>query len=130
MSEEVVVVEPQVFRYQVPDNDRSKNLTPLCSTDRLAADMQLVKEGGENRLHSHTSSDGFFLVLQGRVKFYGEGDVELAELGKHEGIVMPHGFKYWFASSSVEPLQILHVAASDPNVTDVRVGPSRAENAG
>ena len=28
LSEEVVVVEPQVFRYQVPDNDRSKNLTP------------------------------------------------------------------------------------------------------
>ena len=122
-------MEPQVFRYEVPDNERSKNLTVLCKTDRLAADMQLVKEGGENRLHSHTSSDGFFLVLEGRVKFYGEGDVVLAELGKDEGIVIPHGFRYWFASSSAEPLRILHVAANDPNVTDVRVGPSRAESA-
>ncbi len=122
-------MEPQVFRYEVPDNERSKNLTMLCKTDRLAADMQLVKEGGENRLHSHTSSDGFFLVLEGKVRFYGEGDVVLAELGKDEGIVIPHGFRYWFASSSVEPLRILHVAANDPNVADVRVGPSRAENA-
>lgn len=120
-------MEPQVFRYEAPDNDRSKNLTVLCKTDRLAADMQLVKEGGENRLHSHTSSDGFFLVLEGRVTFYGEGDVVLAELGRDEGVVMPHGFKYWFASSSDEPLRILHVAASDPNVKDVRLGPSRAE---
>ena len=123
-------MEPQVFRYKVPENDRSKNLTVLCKTDRLAADMQLVKEGGENRLHSHTSSDGFFLVLEGRVTFYGEGDVVVAELGRDEGVVMPHGFKYWFASSGEEPLRILHVAASDPNVTDVRVGPSRAESAG
>ena len=122
-------MEPQVFRYEAPDNDRSKNLTVLCKTDRLAADMQLVKEGGENRLHSHTSSDGFFLVLEGRVTFYGEGDVVIAELGRDEGVVMPHGFKYWFASSSEEPLRILHVAASDPNVTDARVGPSRAERA-
>ncbi len=122
-------MEPQVFRYEVPDNERSKNLTMLCKTDRLAADMQLVKEGGENRLHSHTSSDGFFLVLEGKVRFYGEGDVVLAELGKDEGIVIPHGFRYWFASSSVEPLRILHVAANDPNVADVRVGPSRSENA-
>ncbi len=120
-------MEPQVFRYEAPDNDRSKNLTVLCKTDRLAADMQLVKEGGENRLHSHTSSDGFFLVLEGRVTFYGEGDVVLAELGRDEGVVMPHGYKYWFASSSDEPLRILHVAASDPNVKDVRLGPSRAE---
>ncbi|MCY4583541.1 MAG: cupin domain-containing protein [Chloroflexi bacterium] len=122
-------MEPQVFRYEVPSNDRSKNLTMLCRTDRLAADMQLVKEGGENRLHSHTSSDGFFLVLEGRVRFYSEGDVVLAELGKDEGILIPHGFRYWFASSGEEPLRILHVGASDPNTGDVRVGPSRAESA-
>ena len=99
-------MEPQRFSYQRPDNDRAKNLTPLCQTDRLWADMQLVKEGGENKLHSHTVSDGFFMVIQGAARFYGEGDVLLAELG-------------------AEPLQLLHVAASDPNLKDVRVGPSR-----
>ena len=82
-------MELQQFSYQRPDNDRSKNLTVLCKTDRVSADMQLVKEGGENKLHSHTVSDGFFMVLQGSVKFYGEGDVVLAELGVQEGIVMP-----------------------------------------
>ena len=67
----------------------------------LLADMQLVKQGGENALHSHTQSDGFFIVLEGAVKFYGESDVLLAELGKQEGIVIPHGFKYLFESESV-----------------------------
>ena len=118
-------MEPQVFRYQVPDNDRAKNLTMLCRTDLLAADVQLVKEGGENKLHSHTAADGFWFVQAGAVKFYGEGDVMLAELGPDEGIVIPHGFKYWFASSGDVPLKILHVAAKAPNVEDVRVGPSR-----
>ena len=120
-------MEPQQFNYRRPENDRSKNLTVLCKTDRLSADVQLVKEGGENKLHSHTVSDGFFMVLEGAVKFYGEGDVVLAELGAREGIVIPHGFKYWFESSGPEPLEILHVAAQDPSVMDVRVGPSRAQ---
>jgi mannose-6-phosphate isomerase-like protein (cupin superfamily) len=91
----------------------------------LLADMQLVKQGGENALHSHTQSDGFFIVLEGAVKFYGESDVLLAELGKQEGIVIPHGFKYWFESSGAEPLQILHVGAKAPGIDDVRLGPSR-----
>ena len=70
-------------------------------------------------------SDGFFLVIQGAAKFYGEGDVLLAELTAQGGVVMPHGFKYWFESSGTEPLRLLHVAASDPNLQDVRIGPSR-----
>ena len=118
-------MEPQLFSYQRPENDRAKNLTVLCKTEMLSADMQLVREGGENKLHSHTASDGFFMVLQGNVKFYGEGDVLVAELGPHEGAVMPHGFKYWFESSGTETLQLLHVAAKDPRVDDVRVGPGR-----
>ena len=118
-------MEPQLFSYQRPENDRAKNLTVLCKTEMLSADMQLVREGGENKLHSHTASDGFFMVLQGNVKFYGEGDVLVAELGPHEGAVMPHGFKYWFESSGTETLQLLHVAAKDPRVDDMRVGPSR-----
>lgn len=118
-------MEPQLFSYQRPENDRAKNLTVLCKTEMLSADMQLVREGGENKLHSHTASDGFFMVLQGNVKFYGEGDVLVAELGPHEGAVMPHGFKYWFESSGTETLQLLHVAAKDPRINDVRVGPSR-----
>ena len=121
-------MEPQVFSYQRPDNDRSKNLTTLCKTDRLSADIQLITEGGGNKLHSHTAGDGFFLVLEGTVKFYGEGDIALAELNTHEGIVIPHGFKYWFESVGPQPLQILHVAAKDPLIDDVRLGPSREEN--
>ncbi len=41
----------------------------------------------------------------------------LADLGKHEGILMPRGYKYWFESASDEPLEILQVAASAVSMT-------------
>ena len=109
-------MEPQQFNYRRPENDRSKNLTVLCKTDRLSADVQLVKEGGENKLHSHTVSDGFFMVLEGAVKFYGEGDVVLAELGAREGIVIPHGFKYRFCLAPLNEV-VRAVAGTRQNAT-------------
>ena len=69
----------------------------------------VLKEGGENSLHSHPNMDGFWLVLEGRVKFYTEGDKVVAELGKNEGIMVPRDYKYWFESVGDEPLHILQV---------------------
>jgi mannose-6-phosphate isomerase-like protein (cupin superfamily) len=113
--------QPQIFRYEQPDSQREKSIVPLCRTDILRADVQVVREGGENNLHSHTGNDGFWMVLAGRVRFYGEGDALLAELGRHEGIAIPRGFKYWFESASPEPLELLHVVAQAQTVKDERI---------
>lgn len=102
----------QVFKYERPNLTRGKGVVRLCNSDILNAHVQVLKEGGENNLHSHSATDQFYVVLAGRIRFYGEGDVVLAELGRHEGIFVPRGFKYWFESASDEPLEVLRGAAT------------------
>ena len=54
----------------------------------------------------------FWLVLGGRAKFYGPGDEDLGEFGRHEGIFIPRGARYWFERVGEEELEILRVGAS------------------
>jgi len=93
----------------------------MCSTDLMRVHVQVVKSGGENNLHTHTGEDAFWLVLNGAVRFHGEGDRVIAEIKKTEGILIPRGFKYWFESASDEPLEIIRVAARDQNTENKRV---------
>ena len=105
----------QLFKYTKPDDSGTKrrHIVWLARTDRIVANMQVLKDGGENSLHSHKHLDGFWMVLGGRCRFYGEGDVVIADLSKHEGIMVPRGFKYWFESVGEEPLELLQVEAFD-----------------
>lgn len=113
--------EVQVFKYERPEFEGVKKSIQLCRSDILKGLVQVVKKGGENNLHAHTGDDAFWLVLSGAVKFYGEGDKLIAELKKHEGIMIPRGFMYWFESASEEPLEILRVSARDQNAESKRV---------
>ena len=113
--------EVQVFKYERPEFEGVKKSIQLCKSDILKGLVQVVKKGGENNLHTHTGDDAFWLVLSGAVKFYGEGDTLIAELKKHEGIMIPRGFIYWFESASEEPLEILRVSARDQNTENKRV---------
>ena len=80
----------QAFRYQKPDEFSSgKASVRLCNSDVLMGLVQVVRDGGENNLHYYKTNDGFWLVLGGRAKFYGPGDVELGEFARHEGIMIP-----------------------------------------
>ncbi len=129
--------QPQVFKYDpetmpkvVPRNpEPGKSTYLLCRSDLVSADVQVVGEGGENELHYHTGNDGFWLVLSGKVRFYGAGDVVLADLGRHEGILIPRGFSYWFGSIGDERLEILHVGAKAQDVKDINVKPLRVKAA-
>lgn len=114
-------IQAQVFKYEPPEASPNKTVVQLCRSDILHGSIQVIGGGGENNLHGHTGSDGFWLVLGGRVRFYGEGDVLLADLGKYEGILIPRGFLYWFESASDEPLEILRVGGSAQNVKDERI---------
>lgn len=103
----------QAFRYQKPDKFSSgKASVRLCNSDVLMGLVQVVRDGGENNLHYHKTNDGFWLVLSGRAKFYGPGDVELGEFGRHEGIMIPRGARYWFERVGEEDLEILRVGGS------------------
>ena len=58
---------------------------------------------GENNLHSHSGSDGFWFVLEGSVNWYGDGDEFIAKLDKHDGILVPRGTPYWFEQTGDIP---------------------------
>jgi mannose-6-phosphate isomerase-like protein (cupin superfamily) len=113
--------EAKVFKYQTPQFDGVKKTLHVCNSDLMKVQVQVVKDGGENNLHSHTGDDAFWYVISGAVKFYGEGDEVIGEFNKGEGILIPRGFKYWFESSSSEPLEILRVTAKDQKVENQRV---------
>ena len=108
--------EAQVFEFRDVklSQDTPKQATLLCRTDRLIGAVQIIRKGGENNMHSHRHLDGMWTVISGRARFYGEGDVIIAELGQYEGILIPRGFKYWFeCASEEESLVILQVESSD-----------------
>jgi len=109
-------VGAQAFRYlrqDIPEGSQVKYITRLARTDRIIANVQAIKEGGENNLHSHSHLDGFWMILSGRARFYGEGDEVLGEFGKHEGILIPRNFMYWFESIGEDLLELLQVEAFD-----------------
>ena len=111
-----------VFGYEPPaDQQKSKAIVRLCRSDVVYSTVQVLKEGGENNLHAHTAQDGIWIVLKGRVKFYGKDDAVLAELGPLQGIHIPRGFFYWFESASPETLEILQVEAIDKTVKNERL---------
>ena len=113
--------EAKVFKYQMPQFDGVKKTLQVCNSDLMKVQVQVVKDGGENNLHSHTGDDAFWFVMSGAVKFYGEGDTVIGEFNKGEGILIPRGFKYRYESSSSEPLEILRVTAKDQKVENQRV---------
>jgi mannose-6-phosphate isomerase-like protein (cupin superfamily) len=113
--------EAKEFKYQTPEFAGVKKSMLVCNSDLMKVMVQIVKDGGENNLHTHTGDDAFWYVINGAVKFYGEGDKLIGEYKKGEGILIPRGFKYWFESSSPEALEILRVTAKDQTVDNKRV---------
>jgi mannose-6-phosphate isomerase-like protein (cupin superfamily) len=113
--------EAKEFRYKKPDFEGVKKTMQVCNSDLMKVQVQIVKDGGENNLHTHTGDDAFWYVISGAVKFYGEGDALIGEYQKGEGILIPRGFKYWFESAAKEPLELLRVTAKDQTVDNKRV---------
>lgn len=111
MSEQPQPQPARTFRYEKPATAANKQIVKLARTDRMFVGVQVVEKGGENNLHSHPNMDGFWMVLSGRVRFYGEEDVVLGEFGPMEGILIPRGFKYWFESAGQETLELLQFEA-------------------
>lgn len=105
-------VDPQVqvYRYSKPQfTGRPKKNTWLVRRPAMFVVVQCVREGGENNLHYHTKSETTWFVLKGRARFEGVGGKVLAELGPMEGIHLPGGSRYRFATIGGEDLEILQI---------------------
>jgi mannose-6-phosphate isomerase-like protein (cupin superfamily) len=110
-------VEIATFAYDKPVvvGDK-KTRVPLAKTDLALFEVQVFDAGGENHLHAHLHTDGFWFVKSGRARFYTTGDVVIADLGPNQGVVIPRGYKYWFESvpsEAGENLELMHFAAAD-----------------
>ncbi len=102
------------FRYARPDADigNRRAIYFLGRTDILKAQVQIVPMGGENDLHYHPATDGFWWVIGGRVRFY-DADGVIGEYGPGEGILMPRNARYWFETADAgQELQLLQVGAN------------------
>jgi mannose-6-phosphate isomerase-like protein (cupin superfamily) len=108
-----------LFKYDKPDlAGRKKSVQILSRTDVAMVAAQVVSEGGENKLHSHTYMDGFWLVIAGRARFYTTDDVLVADLGPMEGVLIPRGYPYWFERSGDTDLELLQFEASSKRLGD------------
>jgi mannose-6-phosphate isomerase-like protein (cupin superfamily) len=102
----------ELIQYTEPVIERGKDVTVLAKTPRLLAIIQTVRAGGETNLHAHKSLDGIWFVLSGRARFYSDETTLFAEIGPNEGVLIPHGVKYWFESAGDEELRIFQVESS------------------
>ena len=78
------------YRYVRPDVDLKgkRAIYFLGKTDILKAQVQIVPVGGENDLHYHPGTDGFWWVIQGKARFY-DGDGDEADMPGY-GLKVPH----------------------------------------
>ena len=105
----------KVFSYKKPEGiGTDKARIELGRGGNVRGVVQNVKSGGENNLHYHTDADSFWMVLKGRVRFYGVNDEVLGEFGPQEGIITPAYTRYWFESCSDEELELLQIGAFAP----------------
>ena len=130
--------KPQQFDYAPPEAFKTgKAIVNLGNSGHLRGAVQVVKKGaGDNNLHIHTGMDGFYMVLKGEVTFYGPDDEVIGVYGENQGLTMPYGNAYWFASTGKVDLEILQVVTWAPGIKDERldledqkdgVGPGKGE---
>jgi mannose-6-phosphate isomerase-like protein (cupin superfamily) len=82
----------------------------LAGTNSCRASIQILHKGGENNLHYHPNMDLIYMVLKGRIKFYGPGDKLIGDYGANEGLLLPENSRYWFESVGDEEAWLMQIA--------------------
>ena len=96
------------FSY-APDSGRDfpKKSIRLMRTATLTVSAQIINQGGESNMHSHTNADEAWIVTAGRARFYGMSD----DPSKGEEIdssnEYTHGPSRNFAGRASTPFRIL-----------------------
>ncbi len=113
----------QPFKYEKPPirEGRGKGMINLARTEIVGVSVQRVSDGGETNLHAHPGTDGIWFVLAGKARFYDDVDTVACELGPQEGVLIPHGVKYWFERVGQEDLEIMHITGHVPGAKDERL---------
>lgn len=105
----------------------------LAGTDSCRASVQVLNRGGENNLHYHPNMDLIYMVLKGRVQFYGPEGKLLGDYGPQEGLLLPENSRYWFRSVGDEEAWLLQIAGYPKGAEmskRIPVEPARADAGG
>jgi quercetin dioxygenase-like cupin family protein len=105
----------------------------LAGTNSCRASVQVLNQGGENNLHYHPNMDLIYMVLKGRVQFYGPEGKLLGDYGPHEGLLLPENSRYWFKSVGEEEAWLLQIAGYPKGAEmskRIPVEPARADAGG
>lgn len=93
----------------------------VCDGDILRARAQTLPVGFENSLHYHPLYEGIWMVLSGRVRFFGAEKNVIAECGALEGVFIPRNGRYWFAQVGEDPAQVLQILGNARDGSKKRV---------
>lgn len=75
--------------------------------------VQTVRKDGDNSMHSQTGMDGSWFVLDGRARFYGDGDALIAEIGQHKALSCHVTCLYGWRASLTRCWNVWQVEAID-----------------
>jgi mannose-6-phosphate isomerase-like protein (cupin superfamily) len=105
----------------------------LAGTNSCRASVQVLNQGGENNLHYHPNMDLIYMVLKGRVQFYGPEGKLWGDYGPNEGLLLPENSRYWFKSVGEEEAWLLQIAGYPKGAEmskRIPLEPARADAAG
>ncbi|GJL83663.1 MAG: hypothetical protein DHS20C01_32970 [marine bacterium B5-7] len=107
----VEITPPSTFAYRKPSDDHKgqKEIVVLCKSPTMRGSVHVIRKGGGEHLHSHRTVDGFWMVISGRVRFYGDNNELFGEFGPMQGIMLPRNNRYRFECESEEDAEIIQV---------------------
>ena len=101
------------FSFAVPDVEAPHGRINcyLAKTDSCSSTVIVMRKGYFEPAHYHPNQDGIWLVLKGKVRFYGGAhDETTTVLGPMDGILQPENSRYWFATEGDEEAWLLQIA--------------------
>ncbi|MDX1483662.1 MAG: cupin domain-containing protein [Alphaproteobacteria bacterium] len=104
----------EIFGFARPQDlaDGERGNVRLCDGEILRGTVQILPVGFSNTLHYHPAAEGFWMVLSGLVRFYGDDGHFLGEFGPMQGVLIPRNGRYWFHQCGDEEAHLLQVRGS------------------
>ena len=116
----------QIFSFARPDGmaKGQRGNFRLCEGEILRGTVQMLPKGFSNSPHYHPAAEGFWMVLSGQVRFYGNDSKFMGEFGPLEGVLIPRNGRYWFEQAGEAETHLLQVrgAANDGSKNRVDLG--------
>jgi mannose-6-phosphate isomerase-like protein (cupin superfamily) len=103
--------EARVKTFKFDGGDPEVKSVSLAELPSCQLRIQVLRKGMKKRsLHYHPNQDQVYMVLRGRIRYYGADDKPAGELGPMEGIAYPENARYWIENIGEEETWLMHVA--------------------